>query len=89
MAHLTQVALQLGFWLTPIAYPIEALPDWVQQFIRINPLTRIIEAEQQLWLKQISPNYLDLWWPITCTIGLAFLAWRFYSRHEAWMAEEL
>lgn len=89
MAHLTQIALQLGFWLTPIAYPINALPSWVQELIRINPLTRIIEAQQQLWLNQTSPDYLSLWWPSLCALGLNLLAVRFYRHHEAWMAEEL
>ncbi len=40
--NLMQIILSLIFWLTPIYYSIEMLPEKIQRFIVLNPLTSII-----------------------------------------------
>lgn len=40
--NLTIVILQLIFWMTPIYYKLEMLPENLQKYIKLNPLTLIV-----------------------------------------------
>jgi ABC-type polysaccharide/polyol phosphate export permease len=39
-----QVLLQAFFFLTPIMYPIDILPDWMQGLMRFNPMHQLIQV---------------------------------------------
>ncbi len=40
--NLMQVVLQLFYWLTPVYYQLEMLPENLQRIVRLNPLTTIL-----------------------------------------------
>lgn len=40
--NLMQVVLQLLFWLTPIYYTLESLPENLKRYVLLNPLTTIV-----------------------------------------------
>lgn len=40
--NLTIVILQLVFWMTPVYYTLEMLPERLQGYIKLNPLTLIL-----------------------------------------------
>lgn len=40
--NLTQVILQLLFWLTPVYYQLQMLPENLQRYVLLNPLTTIV-----------------------------------------------
>ncbi len=40
--NLMIVILQLIFWMTPVYYTLEMLPERLQKYIRLNPLTLIV-----------------------------------------------
>jgi len=42
--HIWEVFVQLGFWATPIIYPISIVPDKYRRFIFLNPVARIIQG---------------------------------------------
>jgi lipopolysaccharide transport system permease protein len=44
MREVVQVALQLGFWLTPVVYLPEVLPAWAQGWLALNPAAWAVEA---------------------------------------------
>lgn len=46
--HLTEVALMVLFWLTPIIYSISMVPARLQPIIKVNPLTAFITAYQDI-----------------------------------------
>ena len=39
-----QIALQLWLYLTPVAYPLSAVPERFRPFYVLNPLTAIVEG---------------------------------------------
>ncbi|MDD5457825.1 MAG: ABC transporter permease, partial [Phycisphaerae bacterium] len=45
--HIWEVFVQLGFWATPIIYPISIVPDKYHKFIFINPIARIIQGSRE------------------------------------------
>ena len=47
-------------FLSPIFYPITALPDFVQSLMVFNPLALIIESIRKVVLEEQWPNFLAL-----------------------------
>lgn len=45
--HIWEVFVQLGFWATPIIYPISVVPQKYHAFIFLNPMARIIQGARQ------------------------------------------
>lgn len=58
--EMTAVALQLGFWCTPIVYTIDILPERMTQWINLNPLYQLIKAYRDVFLHNSSPDGLAL-----------------------------
>jgi ABC-type polysaccharide/polyol phosphate export permease len=83
--HLTGVALQLIFFLTPIIYTVDLVPtDWngidLQQLILLNPVAQFVEAFRQLSygleVPQLSTWLLLIAWTAVA-FGIAVLVyWR-------------
>lgn len=45
--HIWEVFVQLGFWATPIVYPVSIVPQKYHTFIFLNPVARIIQGSRQ------------------------------------------
>jgi ABC-type polysaccharide/polyol phosphate export permease len=45
--HIWEVFVQLGFWATPIIYPISIVPEKYHTWIFMNPVARIIQGCRQ------------------------------------------
>ena len=56
LTHLWSVILQIGFWLTPIIYPISIIPEKIRQLIFLNPMTRIITDSRQVLIYSQIPT---------------------------------
>lgn len=50
LPYLVGVGMQIGFWLTPIAYSRATMGGFVQTIIAFNPLTYYIEWSQAIFL---------------------------------------
>ena len=79
-AHFVSIALQLGFWLTPIVYPLQVVPAWGQGLIELNPLTGVVQGYQKLFLNHAAVDWsLLLASALLALIGGA-LAWHILRR---------
>jgi ABC-type polysaccharide/polyol phosphate export permease len=45
--HIWEVFVQLGFWATPVVYPISIVSEKFHRFIFLNPVARIIQGCRQ------------------------------------------
>ena len=54
-----QIALQLWLYLTPVAYPLSAVPENYRAFFLLNPLTGVIEGLRSVILFDREPE-----WPV-------------------------
>jgi ABC-type polysaccharide/polyol phosphate export permease len=45
--HTWEVFVQLGFWITPIVYPISIVPEKYHSLIFLNPVARIIQGSRE------------------------------------------
>lgn len=75
------IGLQFWFWLTPIVYPVAALPDFARAWLAVNPMAPVIAAFQSIFVQGKSPEWSTLAMPLATSVvalalaALAFRAW--------------
>ena len=62
------VLLQFWFWLTPIVYPISALPEFAQGWLAANPMTPIVAALQRIFVEGDLPRWDTLAFPFAAAV---------------------
>lgn len=70
-----EVAQSAGFiWLFPLTFassafvPVDSMPDWLQAFAEVNPVTVCVNAVRELWLGV--PSGDDILWTVVWSLGL-------------------
>lgn len=58
--HFVQVSLRMGFWLTPIFYPLDSVPPRWRMLAMMNPMTGIIEAYRDVFVRRQIPDAAGL-----------------------------
>ena len=51
--HLLEIFLQVWFWLTPIIYPIDLVPERFQSLYKLNPSVLFVESYRNLLMNNI------------------------------------
>ena len=57
--HLTGIVLQAAYFLSPILYARDRLPDWLEQYIGINPMVGVIESMRLIVYEGALPSFED------------------------------
>lgn len=50
MEHLVSVVVNMLFWMTPIIYPLEAIPEKYRVLLSLNPIMYLVDAWRELLL---------------------------------------
>jgi len=88
LEHLVEVFLNLLFYLTPILYPLDLVPDRWRPLLLVNPLTSLIEAWRHLFLDNSLPS-ADLWPALVCALAAVALGTLVFQRLEPGFADAL
>ncbi len=83
------MVITFWFWLTPIVYPINILPERLQPLMAINPVGAIMAAMQGILVQGLWPAWSSLIYPLVLTIILCTLGVRLFRRHSGDMVDEL
>jgi lipopolysaccharide transport system permease protein len=77
ISYTVTLIVQVLFFVTPIFYPLQAIPEPYQSIIRFNPLTSVVENFRRviLWGGQPSWTGLLLWLLATGVVMLLGYAW--------------
>lgn len=57
LAHIWDVLLQIGFWITPIIYPVSLIPEQYHRLVYLNPLARVIEYSRAVFIQGHIPAF--------------------------------
>jgi ABC-type polysaccharide/polyol phosphate export permease len=79
------VGLTLGFYLSPVIYPLDRVPDRFEPFLLINPMAPLLEAWRDLLIAGDLPG-LSLWPTlifVAAGLALGFTLFRRTERHFA------
>lgn len=79
--------LQLWMFLTPIIYPLSAVPARLRPFYSLNPMVGVIENFRAVILRGSSPDFRTLLVSAAVSIVLLFFSYLYFKRVEATMAD--
>lgn len=83
------VITQVGFFLTPIIWPLSAFPGEYRWIVHLNPLTVIVESVRDVTLRAQQPDWIGL--AIVTLIGLAIcqIGYAFFMKTKRGFADVL
>lgn len=83
------IFISFWFWLTPIVYPVNILPERLQTYMSFNPMAQLVKAFQVVLVNGQWPDWYSLW-PI-CLLAtlLCFTGFNFFQRQVGDMVDEL
>ena len=87
--QLWDIALQLGFFLSPIVYATNLIPPRFQLVYSLNPVTRLIESARSILLYQQLPSLYDTAVIIASVAIILLIGFPIFRRLERRFAEEL
>jgi lipopolysaccharide transport system permease protein len=87
--QLWDIALQLGFFLSPIVYSAALVPPRFQLFYSLNPVTCLIEALRAIFLYQRPPTLFDMAVVLASIVLFLALGSLIFGCLEKQFAEEL
>lgn len=89
VAQAVAVGLQFWFWLTPIVYPLSAVPGAVRDVMTWNPLYALVASYQRIVVEHQWPVWSGLWLVCVVAIGVAAIAETVYRSLASAMVDEL
>ncbi len=84
-----EVLLQIGFFLSPIVYPLSLIPEKYKFYYMLNPITRLIEMYRDVLLYGKLPELMDFGLVIMFGIVLFVLGSRLFRKLSPRFAEEI
>ena len=89
VGQLTGIVLQFWFWLTPIVYVFDSLPEAARNALQYNPLQPLMVAYQTLFLNQRLPDFASLLPLAVLTVFFLLLGARFFLSRVGELVDEL
>jgi lipopolysaccharide transport system permease protein len=89
VAQIVGVAVQFWFWLTPIVYPIGAVPERVRKLVTWNPLYGLVTSYQGIVVEHRWPSWDALWPTSVMALVVVVLAGRVFRTLSPAMVDEL
>ena len=83
------LALQLGFFLSPIVYAPDIIPLRYAYLYSLNPVTSLIESTRAILLQNQLPSQLDFTIILSSTSLLLLVGWVIFHSLEGRFAEQL
>jgi len=77
IGYAVPLAVQVLFFATPVLYPLQKVPEPFRTFVRINPLTSIVENFRRLVFRGTLPDWGELaaWTAVTGAVAVFGFAW--------------
>lgn len=89
MEYITGVITMIWVWLTPIMYSIQGVPEKLAFWLRLNPLTHIIGAYQNILYYKTAPDIKALGLMGIMAIAILIIGEYIFIHLEKHFAEEL
>ncbi|WP_248744742.1 MULTISPECIES: ABC transporter permease [unclassified Pseudomonas] len=89
VGQLFGVVLQFWFWFTPIVYPLNILPAWLQGVMALNPMATLIGTYQGVMVHGLMPDWIALIPIALLSLFICFLGLRLFKKHSGELVDEL
>lgn len=89
VGHVMGIVLQFWFWLTPMVYPYQVIPERFQPILNLNPLVPIVRGYQDIFLYNFWPMWEKLLPAIIVALVSLFLGYFTFVKLDKEMVDEL
>ncbi len=83
------IFLTFWFWLTPIVYPPNILPERIKPLMALNPMAPVMAAYQGILVNQQWPQWTSLWPTVLLAAALCLLGLYLFKKNVGEMVDEL
>lgn len=83
------VIMQMGFFLSPVVYPLSTVPEKYLPYYMLNPITVVIQMYRDILLNHTAPAYWDLTFAFMAGVFVIFIGSAIFNRLERRFAEEI
>lgn len=87
--HIINFFVSMLFYVTPILYTTDYVPEQFKIILRINPMSYIIEAYHSIFYYKTLPNMCDLSIILILSIVVFFLGYKIFDKLQRGFAEEV
>ncbi len=87
--HLLEVFLQIWFWLTPIIYPLDLVPERFRSLYRLNPMVLFVESYRKSLLYNKGLSWMDLGTLLGVALVFFILGHVVFNSYNKKFAEEI
>lgn len=84
-----QIALQAGFFLTPIFYKLEELPDQIQRLLQLNPLVSIMDAAHRITIYGTMPTLDETLHIVISTLLIFLIGYAVFRSKDKQIVEKI
>jgi lipopolysaccharide transport system permease protein len=85
--QLVSVIMQLLFYLTPILYPVENMPEQFRFIVLLNPVGLIVQAFRDVTVYGRAPDMLSLYYPLVMAFTLLYMGYAYFKANESRLAD--
>lgn len=85
--QLINIILQFMFYLTPILYPADLIPDQFRGLVVLNPLAILVDAYRDVILYNHAPDFVSLYYPTVLAGVLLYTGYMFFKKYERQVAD--
>lgn len=89
MQYIWAVVLQIGFFATPVMYPLSVFPQNLLKVLSYNPLAQVIFLARDVTLYSKVPNAASFAFVIVIAFVILAIGYAIFTRLEPRFAEEL
>lgn len=87
--YLLSLLLTLWFYITPVIYPADIVPERYKIFFQINPMAVIVNAYRQTILGGNSPNLISLSIALILSLLTFYLGFSYFKSREKIFADNI
>jgi lipopolysaccharide transport system permease protein len=87
--YIWALVLQIGFFATPVIYPLSIFPPYLLKVLSYNPLAQIIFVARDITLYAKAPNLASFTFVIFIAVIILGIGYAVFMRLEPRFAEEL
>lgn len=87
--YIWALILQIGFFATPVIYPLSVFPPYLLKILSYNPLAQVIFLARDVTLYSKEPNLASFVFVIFIAVVILGIGYAIFTRLEPRFAEEL
>jgi len=86
---LVAVGLNLWFFVTPILYPVDVVPERYQFVYDLNPMSRLVSSYRWAMFAGVAPPIESILWSIAVSLAVLYVGYRLFKSMEPVFADNV